>query len=190
MQLTAPHPLVEAPIASVGTWHVDTARTDVRFAVRHVMVATVEGRFGVLDGSLRVGSDGVARASGRINASTIDTGEPRRDARLRSAEFFDVAHHPVIAFTSNAIEHVEGSRFRIVGELTIRDVTHEIDLDATVGELMHDANGDEVIALELRGRLSQRAFGIGSQTLAANRVLLRDTIKIAADVTAMNEASS
>ncbi len=188
MQLqVAPHTPVDPLIAPVGAWRVDSARTEVRFAVRHVLVATVEARFAVLDGLLEVGPDGMARGEARIDAATIDTGNPTRDARLRSAEFFDVARYPVIAFAADAVEHVEGRRFRILGQLAIRDARHEIELDATIGRPARAARGHESIRLELRGRLSQRAFGVGRQTLAANRVVVRDAIKVAADVTVVKE---
>lgn len=185
MQLhAARQPLINDAIAPPGTWLVDATQSEIGFAVRHIMVATVTGRLTDFDGTLEVNHDGVAKAAGTIRAATIDTNEPVRDARLRSADFFDVERYPTITFASTAIEHLDGGRFRIVGQLTIRRVTREIELEAVVRSASRDASGDERTTLELRGELSLRAFGVGWQALQASRVLLGDKVKIVAEISA------
>lgn len=179
-----PNPPIDDVIAALGTWYVDATRSEVRFAVRHVMVATVTGRFTDFEGTLEVGHDGAASATGTIRAATIDTDEPVRDARLRSADFFDVERYPTITFASTAIEHLGGRRFRLVGQLTIRRVTREIELEAVVHSNRDDGSGDERTMLELRGEVSHRAFGVGRQALRASRAVLGNKIKIAAEISA------
>jgi polyisoprenoid-binding protein YceI len=161
-----------------GTWHVDTARSRVRFSVNHIMVATVTGDFTDFEGTFEVTPTGVATAVGHIGAASIDTNEPKRDARLRSADFFDVERHPAIGFVSTAIECVEESRLRITGRLTIRGVTQDITLEGRV----RAPSGSDRRTLELRGSLSHRAFGVGTDALAANRVILGHKVKILAEL--------
>jgi polyisoprenoid-binding protein YceI len=164
-------------VAAPSIWRIDASRSEVRFAVRHLMVATVHGRFTCVDGRLDVGPDGVAKATGAIRTAALDTGEPIRDARLRSPDFFDADRYPAITFGSTSIDHVEGPRFRIVGALTIRRVTREIILESIVY-----ARTEQRMMLALHGQLSQRAFGVGRQALQANRVLLGDRIDVMADI--------
>jgi polyisoprenoid-binding protein YceI len=191
MQLHTPrHPVVHDAIAPPGTWHVDATQSEIGFAVRHIMVATVSGRFTGFDGTLEVSYDGVAKAAGTIRAATIDTNEPVRDARLRSDDFFDVERYPTITFVSTAIEQLDGGRFRIVGQLTIRRVTREIELEAVVRGAARDVSGDERTTLELRGELSHRAFGVGWLALQASRVLLGDKVKISAARTPAAQAAA
>ncbi len=109
------HPAIGDAIAPPGTWHVDATQSEIRFAIRHVMVSTVIGRFTGFDGTLDVGHDGTISATGTIEGATIDTNESVRDARLCSTDFFDVARHPTITFTSTAIEQLGDRLFTSSG---------------------------------------------------------------------------
>jgi polyisoprenoid-binding protein YceI len=184
-----PHPATPPPtdaaIASAGTWHVDATTSRVEFAVKHIMVATVTGRFTAFEGTLEVSDGGVAKATGTITVASIDTDEPKRDAHLRSPDFFDVERYPTISFVSSAIRHREANRFLIVGSLTIGGVTREIELEAIVGGAGRDAYGDECTTLKLRGEIEQSEFGVGRQALKASRVLLGDKVKIVAEIAAV-----
>jgi polyisoprenoid-binding protein YceI len=175
MSLTAPACDAFAP---PGTWYVDTARSRVGFSVNHIMVATVTGDFTGFEGTLEVAPTGAATAAGSIRAASIDTDEPKRDARLRSPDFFDVEHYPTIDFASTAIEPLGDQRFRVAGRLTIRGVTQDIGLEGRV----RDVPRSDRRTLELRGSLSHRAFGVGIQALAANRVILGHNVRILAEL--------
>jgi polyisoprenoid-binding protein YceI len=181
---------ISQSVAGAGTWHVDATRSRVEFAVRHIMVATVTGRFTEFDGTLEVSDAGLATAIGTIRAATIDTNEPKRDANLRSPDFFDVEHYPTISFASTRIQHLEGHRFRIVGRLTIRRVTREIELEAVVCGAARAASGDKGTTLELRGEISHRDFGLGSRALEASRVLLGDKVKVVAEISTVKGAAA
>ena len=94
-------------VVPVGKWSVDAARSSVAFAVKHMMFATVNGRFRKFDGILELGAD-APRASGVVQAATIDTSEPVRDEHVRhSPDFFDVERYPEITFTSTGIDYLE-----------------------------------------------------------------------------------
>src|ERR1019366_9990189 len=106
-------------------WSVDATRSSVAFALKHMMVATVKGRFHEFDGMLEIGA-GAARATGVVKAASIDTKDPVRDEHLRSSpDFFDVERYPEISFNSNRIEYLDGGRLHILGDLTMRGVTRK-----------------------------------------------------------------
>ena len=180
-----------ASVVPAGKWSVDASRSSVAFAVKHMMLATVNGRFRKFDGMLEMGS-GAPRATGVVKAASIDTNEPIRDEHLRlSQDFFDVERYPEIGFDSTRIDYLDGGRFRIVGDLTMREVTREIALDAQLGDARREAGDDERIELALRGELNRRDFGLSwNQVLDAGGALLGDKVKIALDISAVKSEAA
>jgi polyisoprenoid-binding protein YceI len=191
----APIPVVEADDTGVipaGTWAVDVQRSNVTFTVKHMLLATVKGRFREFEGKFEVGSGG-AHVKGTVKAASVDTNEPVRDGHLRSSpDFFDVERFPEIGFSSTRIEYLGGPRMRIVGELTMRGVTREIELDAQLEQIRREADGKEHLELELHGELNRRDFGLSwNQALETGGALLGNKVKIALDVSAVkSEAGS
>src|SRR3990170_1184285 len=112
---------VELPPA--GTWEIDPAHTTVGFVARHVLTKT-RGRFGAVTGTLRVG-EGPEDSSVEVEIDAAD-----RDAHLRSPDFLDVERFPKLVFRSTRVRPTGGNRFELVGDLTIKDVTREVVLDA------------------------------------------------------------
>jgi len=181
-----------ASVVPAGEWSVDAPRSSVAFAVKHMMLATVNGRFGEFDGMLAIGSD-APRATGVIKAASIDTNDPVRDEHLRSSsDFFDVEHFPEITFNSTRIDYLDGRRFRIVGDLMMRGITREIELDAQLNGTTREAGGDERIELGLRGELNRRDFGLTwNQAVDTGGALLGNRVKFALEISAVkSEAAS
>ena len=107
------------------TWQIDPAHTTVEFAVKHMMFTTVRGRFKTFAGSIQINEQNPdqSRVEVSIDAASIDTGAPDRDAHLRSADFLDVEKHPKMTFTSTRVDGAhkkEGDRFKVYGDLEIR----------------------------------------------------------------------
>jgi len=171
-----------ASVVPSGKWSVDAARSSVTFALKHMMLATVKGRFREFDGMLEVGS-GAPWATGVVKAASIDTNEAVRDEHLRhSPDFFDVARYPEMSFNSTRIDYLDGGWLRILGDLTMRGVTVEIELDGT----RREAGDDERIELELRGVLNRRDFGLTwNQALETGGALLGNKVKIALEISAV-----
>ncbi len=176
----------EASVVPSGEWSVDTARSSVSFTLKHMVLATLNGRFREFGGTLDTGS-GAQRAAGVVKAASVDTNEPVRDEHLRnSPDFFDVERFPEIGFNSTRIDSPDGGRLRIVGELTMRGVTREIELDALLGDTTREAGGVERMQLELRGELNRRDFGLTwNQALEAGGALLGNKVKIALEISAV-----
>jgi polyisoprenoid-binding protein YceI len=92
-------------------------------------VSKVRGRFSGFEGNLTVSEvPEESHVEVTIDATSISTGNPDRDAHLRSADFFDVEHHPTLEFRSTAVEHVRDDEWKVAGDLTIRGVTRPVEL--------------------------------------------------------------
>jgi polyisoprenoid-binding protein YceI len=170
-------------IVPAGTWNIDSSHSTIGFSVKHMMIATVRGRFTQFAGSLSADEQGHARIDGVVQAASIDTSEAQRDEHLRSADFFDAANHPEIRFASAALTPTAADEYRITGDLTIKGTTRQVTLDATVNGAGTDPWGNERIALEASGTISRKDFGLNwNQVLEAGGVLVGDKIKITLDL--------
>ncbi len=167
------------------TWKIDAAHSLVEFAVKHLMISTVKGRFGDVEGTIVAGDDSFSDAAVdiRIGVASIDTRQPDRDAHLRSADFFDVDRFPTMRFRSTRVERTGGNTLRVVGRLTIRDVTKEVALDVTSGGRGRDPWGGERAGFSATARINRREFGLTwNQALETGGFVVGDEVRIAIDV--------
>ena len=167
------------------TWQIDAAHTNVEFAVKHLMISNVKGRFGdvngTLSGSLEDPADFALDVT--IDTQSIDTRQAQRDAHLRSPDFFDVENFPTIKFVGKSITGDVTGEFTLVGELTIRDVTREIALDVTNEGSLTDPWGNARIGFSAKTRIDRKDFGLQwNQALEAGGFVVGDEIKISVDV--------
>ena len=170
--------------STVTHWSIDPAHTEVGFAVRHLMISTVRGRFGAVSGTVTIGgaSPASSRVDVQIDASTIDTRSDQRDAHLRSADFFDVERFPSIAFRSTAVESTP-TGFAVTGELTIRDVTRTVSFDAVDEGRGTDPWGNGKAAFSTRLTIDRRDFGLTwNQALETGGMLVSNDVVITLDV--------
>src|SRR6266403_212159 len=153
---------VPAPAATT-TWQIDPAHTAAGFSVKHMMIATVRGQFKGVTGTVLWDDQDINKSTVdvTIDANTIDTGEPKRDADLKSANFFDVAHYPTITFKSKKIEQVSAGKIKITGDLTIHGVTKEVALnvEGPTGPVK-DPWGNTRVAASATTRINRQDFGI------------------------------
>jgi polyisoprenoid-binding protein YceI len=114
-------------------WFFEPGHTAAEFRARHMMVTWVRGQFKNVSGDLEFDPEDLTKTKidTVIKAETVWTGEPARDAHLRSADFLDVEHHPTIEFHSKRVEVVGKIDFHVIGDLTIRGITREIALAVT-----------------------------------------------------------
>jgi polyisoprenoid-binding protein YceI len=177
-----------------GTWSVDPAHSSVEFRVKHMMISTVRGHFAEFEGTIEAASDyHDSSVRGTVKTASVDTNEPRRDAHLRSADFFDSESHPAISFESTAIEHVHGGDYRVTGNLELHGETRPVTFDVTVHGVMQDPQGNDRVGLEVRGTISRGEFGLRwQQALETGGVVVGDEVRISADISAVctNEEAS
>jgi polyisoprenoid-binding protein YceI len=171
----------------VHTWTIDPSHSLAEFSVRHMMVSTVKGRFTDLSGSIVFNPDDVRQSSvtADVKANSVTTSDEQRDAHLRSADFFDAEQFPTLRFLSTRIEQVDDERVRVIGQLTIRDTTHEVVLDAELNGRGTNPWGKEVIGFSARTSINRKDFGLNwNVALEAGGVLVSDTIKISLEIEA------
>jgi polyisoprenoid-binding protein YceI len=167
------------------TWKIDPAHSHIEFAVRHMMITTVKGRFGGVEGIVRLDeSDAAAvEVDVTIDVSSIDTREPQRDAHLRSADFFDVEKYPNITFRSSGPTDRSDGRFKLVGDLTMHGVTKAVTLDVTDEGRGKDPWGGERLGFSATAKVKRSEFGLTwNQALETGGVLVGDEIRISLDL--------
>lgn len=139
-----------------GRWEIDPAHSSVNFAVKHMMISTVRGRFRDFRGGFTIAEHAAdIRVEATIGTASIHTGDEERDEDLRSGNFLEVSRYPEIHFRSTRVEQTSDDEGRVVGELTVKDVTRPVKLDVRYqGFAARDTNGHPRIAL-LGGRVDR-----------------------------------
>jgi len=173
---------------TTSNWNIDAVHSGINFSIRHMVVSKVRGRFGKYTGAIKLDDGDITRSvvEATIDASSIDTGTPQRDTHLRSPDFFDVEQFPELRFRSKRIEKLAEDRYRVVGELTIRDVTREVSLDVEYGGRAKDPWGNERVGFVAKAALDRKDFGLGwNQVLEAGGVLVGDRVDIELEVQAV-----
>jgi len=171
-----------------GTWHADRDHSSVAFEVKHLMIATVRGQFSEFEGTLEAAEDDPSnsRAWGTVKVASIDTGNRDRDEHLRSPDFFDVERYPEMRFETTRVTHVEGGLYRVAGDLTIKDQTREVEVEATVEGVAEDPWGNERVGISIRGVIDRTDFGLTwQQTLESGGLLVGEEVKVLIDVSAV-----
>ena len=177
------------PRVPTGTWAVDATHSSVQFAVKHMGIANVRGKFTEFEGALRVGDDlASSSARGAVKVSSITTNEEQRDAHLKSPDFFNVEEFPEIAFESTRIEAIDDESSHVVGNLTMHGITREVKLKAVVEGTDTDPWGNERVGLEVVGVLKRSDFDMKfNQALGSGNVLVGDKVNISLDISAVKQ---
>lgn len=162
---------------------VDPARTTLGWSVQHLFgLGWVRGTFADVDGTVEMAGGVPVSARAEIQVEPFDTGNPRRDAHLRSPDFFWAEHHPTIQFESTRIEPAGDGAYRVAGTLTVRGVAAPVVLDAHLAEGPGKAADDGRLTVRMTGTLDRRDVGmvwrrgIGSLQMAGDEVRLDLTV--------------
>ena len=174
-----------------GDYEVDTAHTRIGIRARHAMVTTVRGSFTDFAGTahLDAAHPSASSVTLRIRTASVDTGQPDRDAHLRSADFLDVETHPEIVFVSTDVEQVDGDVYQVTGDLTIRGTTRSVSVDFTLTGSAQDPFGNTRVGFEGALAIKRSDWGLTWNTpLDTGGVLVSDRIQIEFDVSAVRTA--
>jgi polyisoprenoid-binding protein YceI len=173
---------IKTPDVEVATeaWAVDAAHTQAGFAVRHLMIANVKGRFTDLEGTVRYERhSNDATVDVAISAASITTGDARRDEHLRSADFFDADRYPKLQFRGGRLDGNPDSKFALYGELTIRGVTKPVTLYVVNEGRAKDPWGAERVGYTATATINRKDFGLEwNMALEAGGVLVGDEVRI------------
>ena len=167
------------------TWTIDPIHSTIGFSIKHMLVATVHGRFDGFRGTIRLDDNHPddAAVEVEIDAASIDTGIKKRDAHLRSADFFDVAAYPTIAFRGMRGEPaspLRRERWRVAGELTMHGVSRPVELAVEQSGGGPDLWDVEVASFAATATISRKDFGVGLDLpLEKGEFVIGDDVKIA-----------
>ena len=178
---------------STTTWDFDPTHSNVGFSVRHLMVSKVRGQFTKWSGTLQFDAAHPESAvvDVQIDAASIDTHEPQRDAHLRSPDFFDAARFPELTFKSTRVERAGDDRFKIAGDLTIRGVTRPVVLDAEFGGQITDFEGGTRAGFSAQTAIDRKDFGLTwNIVLEAGGFAVADKIEITLELEAIQERAT
>jgi polyisoprenoid-binding protein YceI len=172
----------------VNSYGIDTAHSSISFKVRHLGLANVTGAFRFYEVDLVMNPNDLStlRTEAVVQVESIDTGIEKRDNHLRSADFFEAAVYPTIKFVSREVRKIDGSEFELVGDLTIRDITREVVLEAEVVGTAVGPMGETRIGLEASGEISRKDFGLTWNNLTeAGGIIVGDKVKMVLEVQAI-----
>lgn len=158
--LTPPDTGIRPPLPE-GEYVLDQAHTHVGFVGRHLMVTKVRGTFKKVDARIHVGETlADSRLEVRIDVGSLATSDEKRDGHLRSADFFDAENHPHMTFRSTAVEASPDGHYAITGDLTIRDQTHPVTLDARFLGTARTPWGTEAAAITAVAEIDRERWGL------------------------------
>ncbi|MEP0545825.1 MAG: YceI family protein [Rhodothermales bacterium] len=185
----APDRPTKPPTSERAVFEIDKAHSMVGFKVRHLGLSNVTGTFS--DYMARVELDPTDLSSmsvaARINVASVDTGNERRDADLRSDNFFDAAQHPQIRFQSTGVTDIDGNMFKLAGDLTIRGVTKSVVLDGELIGVATGPMGKQRVGIEARTTIDRRDFGLTWNRLTeAGGVIVGHDVTILLDIQAVH----
>ena len=167
-----------------GTWTLDPAHTSIELSVRHMMVGTVRGRVAPVDGALHIDANEPEQSyvEIEIDAGSIDTGNSDRDVHLKSPDFLDVETYPRIAFRSTGLEDHGDGDFIVRGDLTVRDVTQPVTLEAEFGGIVRDPWGNHRIGFTAQTTIDRTAFGLKwNAALEGGGIVVGTKVKLSID---------
>ena len=166
-------------------WVDDNTHTQVRFTVVHMLVTEVSGSF--KDFAIKVSQPNddfrSAQIEATIRTASVNTENEKRDNHLRSDDFFNAEKFPEMKFVSASFEKIGENRYRIGGNLTIRDVTKPLELDATYGGTITDPWGNTKAGFKATGTINRQDFGVKwNKALDEGGFVVSDEVEIVLDV--------
>jgi len=172
-------------MATKTKWVIDPSHTEIAFKVKHLMIVNVKGIFTEYNASIYTTSDDflTAEVDFWMNPNSLETKDEKRDAHLRSSDFFDTEHHKEITFTSNTIEKTGDASYELWGDLTIKGMTKRIKLDVEFGGIVKDPWGAEKAGFTINGKINRKDWELNWNTaLEGGGYLVGDHVNISCTV--------
>ncbi|TGD81469.1 YceI family protein [Hymenobacter wooponensis] len=173
------------------TWVIDPTHSEVQFKIKHLVISTVTGSFKKFEGKAVTENHSFegAQITFALDVNSIDTNQEQRDEHLRNNDFFDVAAYPQITFTSTSLTKVDDDEYKLVGNLTVKDVTKPVTLNVEYGGTATDFYGNEKAGFEITGKINRKEFGLTFHAVTeAGSIVLGDEVKLSASVQLVKQA--
>jgi len=185
-QLIAALSFAAVPAAAhASDWQIDASHSTAQFSVRHMMVSNVRGEFGKLSGQVQLDDADLTRSKveATIDATTINTREPKRDAHLRSPDFFDVEKFPTLTFKSTSVKKAGKDKLAVTGDLTMHGVTRPVTLDVQLTQEIKSPFGDVRRGATASGKINRKDFGLNwNKLIEAGGVVVGEEVALTIDV--------
>jgi polyisoprenoid-binding protein YceI len=174
-------------------WKVDNTHSSINFSVRHMVVAKVRGSFQRWTSELTIDDADLSKSTVgvTIESASIQTALADRDAHLKSADFFDVERYPHLTFKSKRIERAGDDRYRMIGDLTIKDVTREVTLDVEYAGKSKDPWGGERAGFSAHTSIERKDWGLTwNLLLETGGLVVGDKIEVAIEIEAVRQLAA
>lgn len=171
--------------ATKTLWKIDPTHSEVQFKVKHLVISTVTGSFSSFEGQIEADDDNFENAKATFTADidSISTNNEDRDNHLKSDDFFNAEEYPQLKFESKNFKKVGEGEYKVTGDLTIRDITKEIELDVVHGGTVGDPYGQTKAGFEVTGSINRKEFNLTWNAVTeAGNVVVGDEIKLQLNV--------
>ncbi|HLA64920.1 MAG TPA: YceI family protein [Rhodothermales bacterium] len=173
---------------AVQTYTIDPSHSRMGFVVRHLGFSKVRGAFEQFEGTVRMDPSDLStlQTAGSVQTASITTNEEKRDAHLRSADFFEADTYPTLTFTSTGVSGVSGESFTLAGDLTMRGITHPVTLQAEYLGEGGDPWGGTRVAFEAKTKVNRKDWGLNwNVALEAGGFLVSEEVEIVLEIQAV-----
>ncbi|KQS41778.1 YceI family protein [Pedobacter sp. Leaf194] len=171
-------------MSTLTKWVLDPMHSEVQFKVKHLLISTVTGSFKSFEGSLETENTDFTDAKiwFSLEVNSIDTNQEQRDGHLKSADFFNADVYPKISFASTEFTKDE-ENYKLVGNLTIKEVTKPVVLAVEQGGIADDLYGNTKAGFEITGKINRKEFGLSWDGVTeSGSIVVGDDIKLLINV--------
>ena len=176
-------------LAETSTWTIDPNHTDSTFAVKHLVISTVRGHFGKTTGALKLDEKDITKSSveATVDVTTIDTRVEKRDAHLKSADFFEVEKYPTMTFKSTKVQKSGDGKLKVTGDLTMKATTKPVTFDVTYTKPITDPGGNTRRGFSAKTRVNRKEFGLQYSKAVEAGPVVGDQVEVQIDAEATKE---
>lgn len=166
-------------------WTFDKAHSKIGFSVSHLVISDVEGNFKEFDGKVEAEGESWEGANVQFEAviASINTDNEKRDEHLKSDDFFNAKQFPKLNFVGKSFKKVDDNNYKLVGDLTLRDVTKEVELDVELNGTVVDPWGNTKAGFNLKGEINRFDYGLKwSKTLETGGLVVGKDVEIIGNI--------
>ena len=183
--------MTTAATSAKGAWLIDASHSEITFKVKHLVVTNVTGKFDKFDATINSPNDDFSDATIKFTAevNSINTNSEQRDTHLKSDDFFNAEKYPHLSFTSTSFKKISGHDYKLIGDITIRNITKSIELTAEFGGIIVDPWGNTKAGFELNGNIKRKEFDLKWDVVTElGSAMVSDEVKLHLNVELQKQA--